>query len=77
MLHLRKNHRPGTILWDSNNKVHILEEATRGTFVICMSITDDKNVYLLVKTRHENKHDEYCILALMSKIRGILDTQIG
>lgn len=61
MLHLRKNHRPGTILWDSNNKVHILEEATRGTFVICMSITDDKNVYLLVKTRHENKHDEYCI----------------
>lgn len=55
MLHLHKKHRPGTILWDSNNKVHILEEATRGTFVICMSTTDDKNVYLLVKTSHENK----------------------
>lgn len=69
MWHLLKNYGPGVVFWDSNNKVYILEGATRGTYFICISITDDllisilndKNVYLLVKTRYENMHDEYCI----------------
>lgn len=62
-------HSPGADCWDSKTKVHTLEVATRRTFVICISMIDnllisivnDKNVCLLVNTRHENKHDEYCI----------------
>lgn len=29
--------RPGKVFWDSNNKFHILEKVTRGTFVTCIS----------------------------------------